>query len=115
MAINYSTQVYVHTYDTFARPVTFVPKVGSAFNGRGIFSSQPVDITAEDNSIFSDMQTILDVLESEFTVVPVQGDTLSIPSHIGMPSMGDFEVIDVDTNGGGEATLIIRRLVVSKP
>ena len=119
MAINFSQDVYAHTYAVFARPVTFTPKVSQpaqpAYVGRGIYTTQPTDIEMESTAIFSDAVTILDVLESEFVVVPLQGDELFIPEHIGIPAAGNFEVFDVDTNGGGETTLALRKIVVSKP
>lgn len=119
MPINFSEQVYEHAFNTFARPVIFTPlksAVGSpAYEARGIYGTQPIDIMAEDNSIISDQQTILDIRDDEFTVVPVQGDHLSIPAVMGIPAAGDFEVLDTKANGGGETTLAIRKLMVSKP
>jgi hypothetical protein len=115
VAINYSAQVYHPTYDVFARPVTFTPVFGSAFEGRGIYSTQPFDVLGEDSSIFSDQVTILDVLDDEFTVVPIQGDIVFIPTNVGMPELGTFEVTDADSNGGGETTLTLRRVVQAKP
>ena len=113
MAINWSQQVYTPQYDTFARPVTFTPIKSqpseAAFGGRGIYGTVSIDVMGEDATIISDARTILDVLEEDFTVVPVQGDRLNIPAHIGMPALGDFEVIDANTNGGGETTLFIRK------
>ena len=119
MAINYSQQVYAPTYNTFSRPATFTPTQSApatpAFIGRGIFSTQPLDVLAEDNSIFSDAVTILDILESEYTILPAQGDFVFIPSDNGMPELGNYEIIDHKTNGGGETTLVLRRVVTSKP
>lgn len=115
MAINFSQQVHLHTYDTFARPVTFTPKVGLAFSGRGIYTTEELDVLSEDNSIFSDQKTILDIRDEEFTILPIQKDQLSIPTHIGMPDLGSFEILDTKANGGGETTLYLRKLVVSKP
>jgi len=83
--------------------------------GRGIFSTQPLDILAEDNSVFSDMMTILDVLEAEYTILPAQGDEVFLPADSGMPELGNFEIIDQKANGGGETTLVLRRIVISKP
>ena len=51
MAINCSQQVYAHTYDTFARPVTFMPAVGPSFEGRGIWTTQKFDIETETAAI----------------------------------------------------------------
>ncbi|SRR6266478_2822335 len=120
MGINTSQQVYVYSYNTFGRPVTFTPKMSQptalAFLGRGIYSTQPIDVLAEDNSTFSDTRTILDVLEQEFLVVPITGDLLNIPaSNEGMPALGDFEVIETKSNGGGETSLSLRKIMVSRP
>jgi hypothetical protein len=119
MAINFSTQVYLPTYDTFARPVTFTPVASQpnqpAYDARGIYGTVPIDVMAEDATIISDARTILDIREIEFTVLPEQGDRLSIPSHAGMPALGDFEVIDTNTNGGGETTLFIRKWMTPVP
>lgn len=114
MAINFSQQVYAPTYDVFARPITFMPKVGPSFEGRGIYTTQKFDIETESAAIFSDAQTILDILEAEFTTIPAQGDKLFIPTHIGMPEVGTFEILDIDTNGF-ESTLAIRKVLVAKP
>ena len=119
MAINFSRQVYKPTFDTFARPVTFTPLASQpghlAYTGRGIYSTQPIDVLAEDTSIFSDTRTILDVIEDEFLVVPIQGDTLLIDASADLPLIGSFEVIEVKSNGGGETSLSLRRLMETKP
>jgi hypothetical protein len=113
MAINWSTQVYAPQYSTFARPVTFTPTKSqpseSAYSGRGIYGTVSVDVIGEDQTIISDARTILDVLESDFSVVPVQGDRVNIPANIGMPALGEFEITDANTNGGGETTLFLRK------
>ena len=114
MAINFAEQVYSPTYDVFSRPVTFLPKVGAPFAGRGIWTTQKFDIETESAAIFSDAQTILDILEKEFTTMPSQGDQVFIPAHIGMPEVGTFEILDLDTNGF-ETTLALRRVMTSKP
>lgn len=113
MAINWSTQVYDPIFTALARPVNF-NAVKSApgnpvYTGRGIYSTTSADFLGEDSTIISDTRTILDVREAEFSVVPVQGDRLSIPAHVGMPDLGTFEVIDSNTNGGGETTLFLRK------
>ena len=119
MAINFSQSVYEPTYAVFARPVTFTPKVSQPFapsyDGRGIYTTAPIDVLTESPAIFSDTVTILDILDSEFTVLPVQGDEVFIPAHIGMPEVGNFEILDTDPNGGGETTCALRRIVTSKP
>jgi hypothetical protein len=119
MAIDYSTQVYEPGYLQFSRPVVFTPVKSqpnvSSFEGRGIFSTMPIDIISQDGSVVSDQKTILDILEKEFSILPIQGDRLSIPAAGALPDMGDFEVQDVDTNGGGESTLTLRRRLTSVP
>lgn len=119
MAVNFSTAIYLPTYAVFARPVTFTPKVSQplaiAYLARGIYTSQPVDILTESPAIFSDALTILDIIEAEFTILPVQGDEVFIPSSAGIPEAGNFVIIDTDANGGGETTLTLRRIVTSKP
>ena len=42
-------------------------------------------------------------------VLPQQGDLIHIPAEGMIPAEGDFEVTDVDRNGGGETTLAIRK------
>jgi len=119
MAIDFSKQVYIPAFNTFARPVVFTPVASqpgqSAYTNRGIYSTQALDVAAEDNSIFSDQITVLDIVEEEFPVIPLQGDTLSIPAYLTLPSLGDFEIIDAATNGGGQTSFSLRKLVTAKP
>ena len=119
MAINFSQMIYTAGQNTFSRPVTFTPLASqpnaSPYGGRGIYDTEPVDVLAEEGSIFSDSRIVLDILDSEFDVLPLQGDRVFIPAHIGMPELGNFEVIDTRVNGGGETTLALRRVVVAKP
>ena len=114
MAINFSKVVYFPAYNVFARPVTF--SGGTAPTAaRGIYNTVPVDVAAEDGTIFSEQRTVLDILEEEFMTLPAQGHHVTIPAHLDMPAVGTFEVIDADTNGGGETTLTLRRVVTTKP
>jgi len=120
MAVNMSTLVYLPNYDMFARPIKVTPLASQpglpAYDARGIYDTRSIDVQAEDGSIISDQQTILDVRQVEFTVVPEQLDRIFIPYDIdGGPELGEFEVTDTEDNGGGETTLIIRKIVVSKP
>lgn len=118
MAINFAVQVYSHTFDVFARPVTLTPLVSQpgqpAYTARGIYSSQAIDVLMEGN-VISDQRTILDIIETEFSVIPRQGDMLLIDSSFDLPAIGSFLIIDVDSNGGGETTLDLRKIVVQKP
>ena len=119
MAIDFSKQVYIPAFNIFARPCVFTPTKSQpsqpSYTGRGIYSTQPLDIAAEDASIFSDQITIFDVIENEFSVIPIQGDLVSIPADGALPALGDFEIVDTSTNGGGQTTYHLRKIVVSKP
>ena len=106
-------------FDFYAVPVTFTPLRSQpgqpAYQGRGIFNTGPVDVPLEDGSVFSDQQTILDVRDSEFGTVPMQGDRITIPLDCNGAPLGDFEVVDADKNGGGQTTLTLRKYDVAKP
>lgn len=119
MAIDFSKQVYIPAFNTFARPVIVTPTRSQpgqpAYTRRGIYGTQPLDVAAEDNTIFADQITVLDIVEEEFPVLPLTGDLLTIPAYLTLPSLGDFEVIDHATNGGGQTSLNIRQIVPSKP
>jgi len=117
--VNFSTLVYKPAFDLFARPVTFYPYVSQPgvmwYAARGIYDTRPVDVQAMDGSIYSDQQTILDIREIEFAVLPLQGDRCSIDAADADPALGEFEIIDTDTNGGGETTLTLRKWLPPAP
>lgn len=119
MALNFSTLVYLPNFDVFARDIVVTPLAsqpgGAAYGARGIYDTRSLDVLAMDGSIFSDQQTILDVRETEFDVLPAQGDLIDIPPDGAIPEAGMFEVVDANTNGGGETTLVIRKVVPAKP
>lgn len=115
MAVNMSIAVYLPCQDLFGREVTFASKLGNSYSGlnRGIFDSRSLNIVLEDGSIISDQDTILDIRTGEFPTLPVQGDTINIPYDpiADLPTLGDFEIINVWNNGGGEITLQLRAIV----
>ena len=120
MALDFSTLVYLPNMDTFSRGIIVTPLASQpgapAYSSRGIFDTRPVDVGGMDGSITSDQQTILDVRDAEFTVVPEQLDCISIPADIDAgAALGEWEVVDTESNGGGLTTLILRKIVVSKP
>ena len=119
MAIDFSTTVYLPQYNAFARPIVVTPLVSqpnaAAYDARGIFDTDPMDVETLDGGVISDMRTILDILESEFTVLPTQGDRITIPAYLSLAAEGTFEVLDGNGNAGGETTLALRRIVTSKP
>ena len=106
--------------DMYARPITIDPLASQpgvpAYVARGIYTTTPIDVVTEDGGIFSDQKTIVDIREEEFTVLPVQLDRIFIPADVnGGPELGWFEVVDADTNGGGETTLALRQIKTSLP
>lgn len=119
MPINFSDLVYKPAQDIFGRKVMFTPLASQpgqpAYLGRGIFGTEPLDVAAEDGSIFSDQRTILDIRTDEFTVSPIQDDQITIPEDSGLAARGSFVVIDIKDSGGGEITLYLRKIVEAKP
>src|SRR5512139_822159 len=107
MAINFSRQVYTPAFNVFARPVTFSGGA-SPTSARGIYNTEPIDVLAEEGAIFSEARVILDILEEEFTTLPMQGDHVTIPAYADLPALGEWEVIETKSNGGGEMTLALR-------
>jgi hypothetical protein len=117
MGLNYSTLVYLPSYELFARPVIIMPLASQpgmpSYGNRGIFDSGTMNVPLDDGSILSDQQTILDIRESEYGMLPVQGDLVDIPADAGVPAEGAFEIINAWRNGGGETTLQLRRIEVA--
>ena len=123
MALDFSTLVYLPNFDMFARPITITPLASQpgmpAYNARGIFNTRAIDVQAEDGSIVSDQQTIMDIRDVEFSVVPEQLDRIYIPVDAAAGDTGhdrgEYEVVNSQDNGGGEVTLVIRKIMASRP
>lgn len=120
MAVNFSTLVYLPNFDMFARSITITPLASQpglpAYSARGIYNTRAIDVQAEDGSIISDQQTIVDVRDEEFSVIPDQLDRVYIPFDAdGGPDLGEFEVTDTEPNGGGETTLVLRKFMAARP
>ena len=118
MAVDFSTLLYLATQNVIARAITITPIVSNpgapAFAMRGIYDTSPVDIETDMGTVMvSDQSTIVDIRDNELfaigQVLPQQGDLINIPAEGMIPAEGDFEVTDVDRNGGGETTLTIRK------
>lgn len=117
MAVNFSTLLYSPLQDMFSVPVTIYPlasdPAGASFVTRGIFDTRDIDVVALDGSIISDQKTILDIREREIYALgrslPKQGDHVLIPADCNGEPLGEYEVLDADTNGGGETTLTLRK------
>lgn len=119
MALDFTTLVYNPAFSVFARTVTITPNGSQpgepAYSGRGIYSTQPVDVPTENGAILSDQVTVLDVIEREYAVLPAQGDLVDIPASGVLPAPGQFEIIERYTNGGGETTLVLRKVMAARP
>jgi len=119
MAINFSVLDYLPNYEAFSRTAIFTPLVSApgapAYTLRGIFSTRELEMVGEDGSIISEQQTILDIREIEFSTLPMQKDQVEIPECDGLPAEGVFEIKDSSTNGGGETTLVLRKVKTAKP
>jgi len=119
MGVNYATLIYAPAFDMFAGPITIFPYIsqpGAApYGARGIFDTRALNIVGEDGAVFSDQETILDILEIEFGVLPLQNDHVVIEADGDKPAQGRFEIINASTNGGGETTLVLRKWVGPAP
>jgi len=119
MALNFSALVYLPSQDIFGRRIVVTPIASqpgaSSYRARGIFGTRDMVIPAEDGSLISDQQTILDIRESEFVVLPQQRDLIFIPRDGAIPEEGEFEIVDSATDGGGETTLVIRSVGPPRP
>ena len=115
MGVDFSSLVYLPNFDVWARTVTFTPIVSqpnaAPFEQRAIYDSEEVDVPGEDGSVLTSHKTTLDIREHEFAVLPTQGDHVFIPADVGaMGEVGDFEIINAWQNGGGETTLLLRKI-----
>jgi hypothetical protein len=119
MPIDFSANVYTPNYAVFARQITINPLASQPnqqpYLARGIYNTVAIDVMALDGSIVSEQKTILDILDADFSVLPMQHDRITIPADGTIPALGDFEITDSKSNGGGETTLDIRKIVAIRP
>jgi hypothetical protein len=113
--LDFSGIVLSTLQNTFSRPIVISPVasqpgVGS-YNARGVFSTSPIDFIPESNIVFSDQKTMVWVRMSEYPILPIPGDQLSIPTHIGYPAEGPFEIIDTDRFADGKMIISLKKLV----
>lgn len=114
MAIDFSLMIYNPCQNLFGRAITVYPiasqPVGSdPYGARGILDTRGTAIQTEAGMVvMSDQETILDIREIEFAIVPVQGDLVDIPAEDTIPAAGMFEITDAAWNGGGEITLTLQ-------
>jgi hypothetical protein len=114
MGLNFSALIYQLAQDEFSVPCTFFPYAsqpvtGVPFLGRGIYNTGQVAVPAEDGSVYSDHRTIFDIRTIEYATLPQQGDHVVIPLDCNDEPLGEFEIVDVAVNGGGEMTLTLNK------
>lgn len=120
MAVNFTNNLYKFVMDEFARPITVTPVASQpgapTYANRAYFDTKETDIMTEDGGIFSDSKTFVDIRLAEFTVLPMQGDIITIPFNEGTPG-GTYEVLDLSGKGnaGGMITMTLRAIEPPKP
>jgi len=118
MAINFSKQVYAFCQQALSVPITVHPIVSqpgmASYANRGIFHTRELDVLAEEGQ-FVDQETILDIRTIEFPIPPVQKDRITIPFDCNDEPQGEFEVVQTSVNGGGETTLVLRKIKEAMP
>lgn len=111
--LDFSGIVLIALQNTFSRPITVTPHVsqpgGSPYTKRGVYSTSPVDITAEMNLVLSDQKTMLWIRLAEYPIPPLPGDQIDIPAYLTAPAEGQFEIQDVDRHADGKVILILKK------
>jgi hypothetical protein len=75
---------------------------------RGVYSSAPVDVQMQDDTIFSDQQTSLGIRLRDFEIPPDRGDIVEIIDER-HPAFGKkYWIGDSDEDGQGGAMLMLR-------
>jgi len=117
--MDFSLLIYSPNFTQWARPITFSPIVSNPSAGsssaRAIWHCDLQEDMLEDGSLLVSQRINIDILESEFPILPQQLDQVTIPADGGAPAEGSFEVLSVTRNGGGETNLVLRKLVAAVP
>jgi hypothetical protein len=97
-AHNLPIELFMQVFGEWARDVTFTYAAGGTQTGRGYFSTHDVEIIGDDEAVYSDRATILDIINNEFPTLPDTGDKVTVPvdGGSGAPALGDFIIIDSD-------------------
>ncbi|WP_028164120.1 hypothetical protein [Bradyrhizobium elkanii] len=114
MAVNLDVLLQASIFDVWAVPVTFVPfasqPMAGSYQGRGILNTYSADVMGMDHHIYSDQRTILDIRESEFSVLPQQNDHVIIPADCNGVPKGEYQVTDTTSDGGGQTVLELKKI-----
>jgi len=118
MSVSFSTLLYAHCMDMFAKTITGGPYTGM----RAIFNSGPLTITNDEGIVISeisDQQTIIDIRAQEFRdgalPIPQQGDIVHFDADTDIDG-GDYEITDGPIgNSGGQLTYYVRKSEPAAP
>ena len=118
MSVSFSTLLYAHCQDMFARTITGGPYTGM----RAIFNSGPLTITNDEGvviSVISDQETIIDIRAQEFRdaslPIPKQGDIVRFAADSDIDG-GDYQITDGPiNNSGGQLTYYVRKYEAAAP
>jgi hypothetical protein len=119
MGVDFASQLYSPLFDMFSRPVVVYPVASqpgvTSYSARGIFDHNQFYVDVYDNMAFADGNIELDILVTEFPVVPMQRDLVLIP-YADEVEGGFFEISDVSpvSNAGGEVTLTLKDFAQGK-
>jgi hypothetical protein len=111
--IDFDALVLKPATDVFAISVSITPLVtqpgAPAYNVRGVYSSTRLDVIMQDEAIFSDQQTKLDIRAKEYPIpAPDRGDLVEI-TQVNHPAFGQkYWIGDQDLDGQGGISLMLR-------
>jgi len=110
--IDFDALVLNKTVDIFSIACRFtftVSAPGTEQVARGVYSSNPIDVQMQDETIFSDQQTSLGIRVRDFLIPPDRGDAVEI-IDVRHPAFGQkYWIGDSDLDGQGGATLLLRQ------
>jgi hypothetical protein len=110
--IDFDALVLKPAGDIFQIEVVYTPSVSQPgvlpFATHGVYSSTPLDVVMQDDTIYSDQQTKLDIRLRDFAAQPAEGDFVTI-TDVRHPAYGkQFWIGDLDEDGQGGGTLLLR-------
>lgn len=120
MPVDFSGLVLAPAMDAFAKPVTFAPTASqpsvAAFPARGVWSVRHLDVPLDGEGSLSARTLMLGIRLAEFATQPLQGDSVTITTddQVTIPGVAigtpvNFLIDDVQPDGQGGATLILKR------
>lgn len=114
MSVNMDVLLQSPIFDFWSVPISIVPFISQPSAGtypcRGIYNTYSMDVVGLDGSLYSEQRTILDIRDSEFATMPQQQDHVIIPVDANNTPKGEYEIIDMSSNGGGQTMCTIRKV-----